>query len=366
MTDTAITEAEGRRSTPVILVADDDPIMRRLVERSLVAGGFAVRLAEDGAAAEALWRSGDFAGVVSDLRMPGLDGVELMRRIRSDDADVPILLITGDPDVDSARAAVAAHASEYILKPFPPDELVSKLGAAVELVRLRSENRRLQRRREELHQLLVGEMLEPLAHMRFQLEVAQDEVAGNATAAELLRDATEELDRLWRIAADLSHLRELAAEDLHVEPTVCKLAELLSDSVAEARRLCRDAEQGITVEIHATGELTVDRKQAHRVLSGVLCALLEAAPPGERIAVRGAGGVVQLTSPGCGVPAEVWEHALSAQDRRVISAAGVSLPAAIGLSLARQLAESMGGRVLVDGGDEDPALRFVTELGRPG
>jgi EAL domain-containing protein (putative c-di-GMP-specific phosphodiesterase class I)/ActR/RegA family two-component response regulator len=123
-------EAKGR-----VLVVDDDNGTRRALRRSLAVAGFEVEEACDGR--EAIARVGDgFDVVVSDIQMPGLDGVQLLRRIRERDLDVPVVLVTGAPALDSAIRAVEYGALRYLAKPVAPRELASIVGDAARLRRL--------------------------------------------------------------------------------------------------------------------------------------------------------------------------------------------------------------------------------------
>jgi len=102
-----------------VLFVDDDPAMRESNRQTLELAGFRVETAAS--AAEALERmSADFEGVVvTDVRMPVVDGLELFRRLRERDPDLPVILITGHGDVDMAVAAMHEGAYDFLAKPYP-------------------------------------------------------------------------------------------------------------------------------------------------------------------------------------------------------------------------------------------------------
>ena len=85
-----------------VLVVDDDTFILRLCDQALRAEGYEVVALQDGAAAVERTTEG-FDAIVSDIQMPGLDGLQLLRRVRERDLDVPILLITADPSLDTAE-----------------------------------------------------------------------------------------------------------------------------------------------------------------------------------------------------------------------------------------------------------------------
>src|SRR5262245_61939376 len=90
-----------------VLLAEDEDALRRALARTLKASGYHVVEAVDGSAAAAYVKNQAFDVVVSDIDMPGTDGIELLRVVRSTDMDLPVLLMTGTPDIVTAVAAVS-------------------------------------------------------------------------------------------------------------------------------------------------------------------------------------------------------------------------------------------------------------------
>jgi two-component system chemotaxis response regulator CheY len=109
-----------------ILIVDDSPSMRRMVSAALTEAGHKVREAEDGNKALALARSGAADLVVSDMNMPGMNGIELVGQLRSLPAyrTTPILMLTTETSEDMKGRARNAGANGWIVKPFDPDRLV--------------------------------------------------------------------------------------------------------------------------------------------------------------------------------------------------------------------------------------------------
>jgi EAL domain-containing protein (putative c-di-GMP-specific phosphodiesterase class I) len=125
--------ATKSRSKGRVLLADDEATLRRAYARMLVAAGFEVEEAADGNQAVELAHSRDFDVIVSDIGMPGVDGVELLRQVRERDMDVPVLLITGQPAVDTAIRAVEYGAIRYLVKPIDHDTFVQSVELAARL-----------------------------------------------------------------------------------------------------------------------------------------------------------------------------------------------------------------------------------------
>lgn len=111
-----------------ILVVDDDPEIRRVLQRGLAYEGYTVELAADGQTALVLARQTPPDLVILDLRLPDLDGVEVCRRLRAGD-DVPILMLTARDGVSDKVAGLDAGADDYLVKPFVMDELLARVRA---------------------------------------------------------------------------------------------------------------------------------------------------------------------------------------------------------------------------------------------
>src|SRR5712671_4352280 len=156
-----------------VLFVDDEASMRQAVTQWLELAGFEVIVRAD--AASALGRlSTDFPGVlVTDLKMEGTDGLELLRRSQQIDPELPVILITGHGDVEIAVEAMRLGAYDFIEKPFAPERFLEIVRHAVEKRQLVIENRRLRRSVNE--------------------RTLASRIIGTSRAAESLRAAVAEL-----------------------------------------------------------------------------------------------------------------------------------------------------------------------------
>jgi two-component system, OmpR family, response regulator MprA len=112
-----------------VLVVDDDPKILSLLRRGLSFAGYTVGTAVDGEAALAAARDRPPDIVVLDVMLPGVDGLEVCRRLRLGDASLPILMLTAKDRIPDRVAGLDAGADDYLVKPFAFDELLARLRA---------------------------------------------------------------------------------------------------------------------------------------------------------------------------------------------------------------------------------------------
>ena len=122
-----------------ILVADDDSLLRGLLEHKLAVAGFEVDIAEDGGAALELARTMKYDLMVLDAMMPVMDGFEVLRRLKNDPdtASLPVVMLTARRGEHDVLDALERGAAEYLTKPFIPDELVLRIRKRIKDERAR-------------------------------------------------------------------------------------------------------------------------------------------------------------------------------------------------------------------------------------
>jgi DNA-binding response OmpR family regulator len=112
-----------------ILVAEDEPAIADFIEHGLSAEGYAVTVTADGDEALRLARSEDFALIVLDRMLPGLDGIAVLQELRKDRPDVRVIMLTARTGVDDRIEGLDAGAIDYMTKPFSFDELAARVRA---------------------------------------------------------------------------------------------------------------------------------------------------------------------------------------------------------------------------------------------
>jgi DNA-binding NtrC family response regulator len=128
---------------PSILVVEDEPKLRRLLELQLADGGFRARTAESAEAGLKLVNEEPFDLVVTDFKLPGMTGLDFLQALKRVNANLPVVIMTAYGTVESAVDAMKAGAADYVLKPFSLAELVLVIRKELAARELRDENRAL-------------------------------------------------------------------------------------------------------------------------------------------------------------------------------------------------------------------------------
>lgn len=207
-----------------VLLIDDDPHLRQALSQTLDLAGLKVTtLADAKGLAERIDR--DWPGVVvSDIRMPGVDGLQLLKQLHEQDPELPVLLITGHGDVPLAVQAMRAGAYDFLEKPFASEDLLESVRRALALRRLVLDNRSLRLAladRQQLSGRLVGHSP---AILRLREQIGS--LAGISTDVLILGETGAGKEVVARALHDLSSRRD--------GPFVAINAGALAESVVES------------------------------------------------------------------------------------------------------------------------------------
>src|SRR6516225_7379717 len=127
-------------ATPSILVVEDEAKMRRLLELNLGEEGYTVLIASDAEAGLNIIRQERISLVLTDLKLPGMDGLEFLQMVKRTNATIPVVVMTAYGTVETAVEAMKAGAADYVLKPFSLEEIQLVIRKELDVHRLREEN----------------------------------------------------------------------------------------------------------------------------------------------------------------------------------------------------------------------------------
>jgi signal transduction histidine kinase len=347
---------------PRVLIVDDEALSRELCQDFLEEGGYELAAAADGQAALELLKSQSFDLVLSDINMPRMDGLQLLKSIKAADAGVEVILMTAFGGLQSAVEALRFGAYDYITKPFPKDHLLATVRRCLEKQRLARELRETQEeliKKEKLATL--GAMAGWLAHrLRNPLNVILmcsqylgtkfDEGDERRDVMRVIQEKVDILEKLIRDFIEYSRTYQprCSPEDLNA---------LLDQSVSNIESRSRLQKVEIRKSFEDLPAVPLDRDLMEEVLGNLLDNALEAiGGPGTitlRTARAGDAAMIEISNSGTPIAAEtaekVFEPFFTTKER------GTGL----GLAIAHRVVESHGGTITVRA---DPETTFRIEL----
>ncbi len=191
---------------PLILFVDDDPKAGELMLRFAEDAPFGCRVFSDPRQALEFFKESGADLVVTDLRMPGMTGVELLGALRQVDTEVPVIIITAHSTVDNAIEALRLGATDFIKKPFDMDELMLLIQHTLEHVQLRKENKILKRqlRDEKTRYGMIGKSqvmqsiyatIDKIADIRCNVIIEGESGTGKELAARAIHNQSQSADK---------------------------------------------------------------------------------------------------------------------------------------------------------------------------
>ncbi|MCA8940957.1 MAG: sigma-54-dependent Fis family transcriptional regulator [Planctomycetes bacterium] len=190
-------------SQPRILIVDDERAIREELAYALAYEGYATAEATDGEAALAELESGTFAAVLLDIKMPGIDGMEVLTRAKDRWPDLPVIMISAHGDIETAVVAVRQGALDFLPKPFDTDRVLVSIKNALTLGDLAQENRSLRRQIAATHSMIgespamaeVKRLIEKAAPTQAQVLITGENGTGKEVVARQLHALSKRSDK---------------------------------------------------------------------------------------------------------------------------------------------------------------------------
>ena len=346
-----------------ILVVDDDPTSRMGLEQLLRHSDFEVMTAADGAEALEIARASLPDVVVTDVQMPGTDGVELCRRLHAEvDADIPVILISGSDDRGSVVGGLRAGAQDFLMKPLDFEQLLVMVQRAIERRAACVERDQLRVQAETLCQQALAalrardDVLSVVSHdLRGPLSVARlcaEKLGGERRDEErnlLAMSLVRSCHKMERLVGDLLAQAQLGAGRIALDCNPHLVSTILAD-VNELRPLA--LEKGLGLKIAPLPDdflVSCDRGRIMQVFSNLIGNAVKFTPRGGTITLSVRRDTVEahftVRDDGPGIPAEARARIF---DRYWQVRPGDRAGVGLGLFISQRILEGHGGRIWVD------------------
>ncbi|MEZ5465605.1 MAG: hybrid sensor histidine kinase/response regulator [Lysobacteraceae bacterium] len=353
---------------PLVLIVDDQEANIRLLGTVLSDAGFDVMPAESGKRALARMEAADPDVVLLDMRMPNMDGFEVLERLKSnpDWEDIPVVFLTAASEREHLLRAFEGGAVDYIVKPFVAEELVARVRTHAELKRSRDQLHLAIREREDLATIVAHDLKNPLFNISLNANLLAGDLNDDGQrkrAASIESSAKKALgfvERYLEQRASLELRRGYQPQDV----AVSQLFELVLEAFAdEADR------RGMSLSLGEVDDLAVacDLDSTQLVLRNLMSNALKYAPAGSEVELgaTAAPGAVRIwvADRGPGISADDKARLFRRYVRLSAEANPGAASSGVGLAVARQEAEWMGGDLRHEDRPGGGSI-FILELNR--
>ncbi len=391
-----------------VLVVDDEKEIRIFLNKALSRfGGFHVELAESGEEALHRLEKEPFDLVLTDLKMPKMDGLQLIAEIAKSKPETLTIMMTGHGTIDSALEAMKLGASDYITKPLNLDEMILRLRKVLEekqrFVRLKDFADQLERTNQELRNIdsmksefvsvASHELRTPLAAIKNAVQLMLSGKTGeiNENQKKFLSMAERNINRLTNILNDLLNLSRIESGKIELKFENIALKEIIELAASSLRPHADVKSIQIEAELpESLPEIYGDQEKIEQILTNLIGNAIKFTPDGGKILISikpssrdqtgGYGDMVAVSvkDTGIGIPPEhldaIFEkfHQVEGSLHRSVSGTG------LGLAITKGLVEAHQGKILVEsevgkgstftftlpvsqGERRDPHFRFILD-----
>jgi signal transduction histidine kinase len=348
-----------------VLIVDDFPDTLALYQDVLSEDGHRVRVAQSGLEALRVVDAREPELVLLDVSMPGMDGVEVLRRLRARRGGGPavIMLTAARREPHAIEAGLKEGADAYLTKPIDSRELLARVRAALEAFRLR---RVLEAQRRDHIAMLVHDLRHPLSSLGLMAEVLEAEDLGPDERRSAVAQMRSMCSEMARLVDGVLVASRLEAGVFSVEPRPIVLRAIVDPMlrvftpVAARRRVALEFDGSLDLELYA------DPPKLRQALDNLVANALKFTPRGGRVRVRAWSAAeaeqrvvtLEISDTGPGIaPADresIFDRYKQGTRGRAAGGAG------LGLAIARGIAEAHGGSIAVSGGEAGgAAFRIV-------
>ena len=372
----------ARGPRPRIVLADDNADMRDYVCR-LLAPSYDVQPVGDGEAALIAVRAVRPDLVISDVMMPRLDGTGFIKAVRADAAlrTLPIILLSARAGEESRIEGLQSGADDYLVKPFSARELLARVGAHLEMARLRREadaerERLLERERAAVQHrdqflgIASHELRTPITSLMLQWQLTQRAAqrhggfkqVPDARFEKMMDTFSHQLDNLAALVDDLLDVSRIANGRLTIEPREMDLRDLVTHVIDQYAEQLRGAACVVSLDAPEAVVGHWDPKRIEQVVVNLLSNAAKYAagtPLHVRVQRLGACAVLSVADQGKGISA-ANQLKIFERFERVVSGSGIS-GLGLGLYIVKEIVTAHRGDIHVES-DEGQGATFVVEL----
>ncbi|TET67433.1 MAG: hybrid sensor histidine kinase/response regulator [Dehalococcoidia bacterium] len=365
-----------------ILVVDDEESVRILLKRTLTEAGYDVVTAANGQEALDKVSQLQVRVVLSDIKMPGISGIEVLRKLTADHPDICVIMATAVTDTQTAIDIMKLGAYDYISKPFNQDDLLMRVRKAIEKLELEEKikestaelevaMRNAQVANQAKSDFLASmshELRTPLTSILGLSEVLQEEYFGklNSKQKQYLNDIQESGQHLLLLINDILDIAKIEAGKMELELGPVVVKELLENSLIMIKE--KAGKHNIKLDVDLALEIKglkiqADERKLKQIIFNLLSNAVKFTPDGGRIQLGASCEdeklAVAVTDTGIGISLEKQEKVFQEFYQVEAGLRDKTPGTGLGLPLSRRMVEMHGGEIWCESEGEGKGSRFV-------
>jgi signal transduction histidine kinase len=331
-----------------ILIADDDPVFRQILVKTLAKWGYNVIVAKDGNEAWEILQSKEPPKlVILDWVMPGMDGPTICKKLRElpDFKTTYIILLTVRDGKENIVAGLKAGADDYLTKPFDQNELNARIQIGIRMLELHNN-------KNEIVSIVGHELKSPLASILSALNIVISGDTGELPeqAKRMLEIAQRNSERLLRIINDLMDIKKIESGKMEFNIIPLEISPLVEQAVEANQAYAQQLQVGFLLEDNAPGTIVrVDGDRTIQVINNLLSNAVRFSPPDKKVVVSILNNNdtvrVSVTDNGPGIPEEFRSRIFEKFAQGNYPGARRKGSTGLGLSIAKAIVEAMNGRI---------------------
>jgi signal transduction histidine kinase len=367
-------ELKEQALKPRILMVDDEPLITNLFEVSLRDKGYYIEVASTGKDAVEKFMFGDFNVVVTDIKMPDMDGITLLGNFKTVKPETIVIVITGHPSVDSAIESMRVGAYDYVTKPLDPDVVINVIERAWDkqslelqkeelLRRLQDANLHLAETNEKLKELdklkshfistVSHELRTPLTSIKGSIGIILNGVTGDISneIKEFLNVCCRNTDRLIRLINDLLDIQKIEAGKFQLNKEEIDLVKLVEESLACLKYFASECNVALYKELPERACLYADKDRISQVLYNLISNGIKFSEGGRvTISILDSKNEITVTvsDRGVGIPADRLKNIFEKFTQIGGNTRNKRKGTGLGLSICKAVIEEHKGKIWVE------------------
>ena len=365
-----------------ILVVDDEESVRILLKRTLTEAGYDVVTAANGQEALDKVSQLQVRVVLSDIKMPGISGIEVLRKLTADHPDICVIMATAVTDTQTAIDIMKLGAYDYISKPFNRDDLVMRVRKAIEKLELEEKIKEstaelevamrsaqvANQAKSDFLASMSHELRTPLTSILGLSEVLQEEYFGklNSKQKQYLNDIQESGQHLLLLINDILDIAKVEAGKMELELGPVVVKELLENSLIMIKE--KAGKHNIKLDVDLAPEIKglkiqADERKLKQIIFNLLSNAVKFTPDGGRIQLGASCEdeklAVAVADTGIGISLEKQEKVFQEFYQVEAGLKDKTPGTGLGLPLSRKMVEMHGGEIWCESEGEGKGSRFV-------